>query len=390
MVQRIDELTEEQKAQLPGWAEKWIKIGLTTGEMNFPRFCEGAEECYGFAKIPWPGIVVRVSSPLALSISAPLSALLIEMAEKNSRKTLNVQSVHEVCEAVVTQKVVGGDMRSEVLASVKRAVFETVNSATKGKGSFDVQEAIKAAPDAIRKGWTSYIGGQFWAGGWYWGAAIVSFFRDVCHLELPGDTWDRAMANQKTIESACWWYPHTRFVMVSERPSEIHLEKVENEQGTQHRLHHDSRAAVSWPDRWGVWASHGTRVPQHVIEKPETITIQEIENETNIEVRRVMQEKIGWERYILESGAKLLHTDEFGALYQKTFEDDETLTMVHVTNGSLEPDGSRRKFMLMVHPELRPLLSDGSLGEPQEMTARAAVASTYGLRAEDYEPYVRT
>jgi hypothetical protein len=36
------------------------------------------------------------------------------------------------------------------------------------------------------------------------------------------------------------------------------------------------------------------------------------------------------------------------------------------------------------------MLSDGAFGEPQSLTARNAVASTYGLRGEQYAPEIRT
>lgn len=42
------------------------------------------------------------------------------------------------------------------------------------------------------------------------------------------------------------------------------------------------------------------------------------------------------------------------------------------------------------YAELRPLLPDGELGEPQAMTALNAVASTYGMRGEDYNLAVET
>jgi len=39
-----------------------------------------------------------------------------------------------------------------------------------------------------------------------------------------------------------------------------------------------------------------------------------------------------------------------------------------------------------VHPELRPMLGGDELGEPQELTARNAIASTFGKRGEVYRP----
>jgi hypothetical protein len=63
--------------------------------------------------------------------------------------------------------------------------------------------------------------------------------------------------------------------------------------------------------------------------------------------------------------------------------------MVKVRNSTPEPDGSVKDYFLRVHPQLRPMI-DGGLGDPQPMTARNAVASTFGLRGEEYHPTVET
>jgi hypothetical protein len=64
--------------------------------------------------------------------------------------------------------------------------------------------------------------------------------------------------------------------------------------------------------------------------------------------------------------------------------------MVEVENSTPEPGGERKVYFLRVHPECRPMLRDGSFGERQELTAHAAVASTFGLRAEDYHPHAES
>lgn len=68
----------------------------------------------------------------------------------------------------------------------------------------------------------------------------------------------------------------------------------------------------------------------------------------------------------------------------------EAFTCILCRNSTPEPDGSYKLYSLWVHPELRPLLSDGRFGEPQELTAHNALASTYGERGETYAPAVET
>jgi hypothetical protein len=89
-----------------------------------------------------------------------------------------------------------------------------------------------------------------------------------------------------------------------------------------------------------------------------------------------MIELMGYERYILESGAKLIHSDETGSLYKKEFPDDAPLVMVHVLNSTPESDGSTKKYMLRVPPTM--------------VRARQAVAWTFDIPEQEYRPLVET
>jgi hypothetical protein len=154
------------------------------------------------------------------------------------------------------------------------------------------------------------------------------------------------------------------------------------------RLHSETGHSIKYPSGWGLWHWHGVPVPQFIVERPETITVQSIQKEVNIEVRRVMIERYGQARYLVDSGAKLIHSDEMGELYAAHVPGDEPLVMMKVMNSTLEPDGSRKPYFLRVHPECGPLLANGQFGEPQPMTARAAVASTFGMTADEYAKHL--
>jgi hypothetical protein len=165
--------------------------------------------------------------------------------------------------------------------------------------------------------------------------------------------------------------------------------------GERSRLHSASGPAFVWQDvREHYW--HGVRVPEEVIEAPERITVAKIGAERNAEVRRVMIERYccghevsGAGAYLRDAGAKRLdHDERWGTLWRRDQRDDEAIVMVEVVNRSPEPDGHFRHYFLRVHPELRPLGRNGALGDPQLPTARNAIASTFGLRGEEYAPLV--
>ena len=202
--------------------------------------------------------------------------------------------------------------------------------------------------------------------------AFYEFFERECGLECC----EKLRGMQTAAQHCGWWWPFANAVIITERPRTL----VHDAEG---RLHREDGPALQYPDGWGIWAWHGVRVPQDVIERPETITVEQIEHERNAEVRRVLITRYGQDRYLRDSGAQQLHRDEWGALWRKELAGDEPLVMVQVTNSTAEPDGTYKDYFLRVQPELRPLRDDG-LGEPQELTALNAVASTFGMTGREY------
>ncbi len=141
------------------------------------------------------------------------------------------------------------------------------------------------------------------------------------------------------------------------------------------RLHCANGPAVE-SDIEGLYFWHGVMVPAFVVMRPEWIKVDHIEQETNAEVRRVMIERYGQARYLIDSKAQEIHADSFGKLYRKEIADDESIVMVKVRNSTPEPDGSIKDYFIRVSPDVK--------------TAREAVAWTFGLRSTDYAPEVET
>ena len=390
MPKRIDELTPAQKAKMSEWADRWIEIGLRTGEADWGEFERAAKECYRYAGIPWPDVLVRVSSPIVLAFAAPAASLAIELIRRQPKSPNAVDGA--VGDAVLD--AVGGAVGDAVGDAVRGAVGDAVGGAVGRAVDGAVDGAVRGAVwEVIRRAYGHYLGGQFWVSRWYWGGAFTSFFREICKLDLVGDLWDRGRAYEATMKSACWWYPHKHFVMVCQRPTTIQLELVDPQRQrgwNSHRMHCETGPSVAWPDGWGLWYWHGVRVTQQIVERPETITIKQIDAEQNAEVRRVMIERYGQSRYLIDSGAIAIHSDDWGTLYRKEIADDEPLVMVKVVNSTAEPDGSHKDYFLRIDPQCRPMLADGQFGKPQKLTARNAIASTFGLTGDQYRPVRQT
>jgi hypothetical protein len=188
-------------------------------------------------------------------------------------------------------------------------------------------------------------------------------------------------------QSCHWWWPYEGIVIASERHSVVKIDGAG-------RLHCQDGPAVAYADGYGLWAWNGVRVEREVIEQP--ITVEQIENEKNAEVRRVMTERYGLEKYIQDCGAEEVQKDDFGTLWRKRVPNDEPILMVQVVNSTAEPDGTSKDYFLRVDPQCRPIIRTDDepggrlLGEPQKLTARNAVASTFGMKGAEYRPLIQT
>ena len=183
------------------------------------------------------------------------------------------------------------------------------------------------------------------------------------------DGADGLGAIAEIARSAGWWWPYERVAVLTERPTAVRRDNLG-------RLHHGDGPALSYPDGWSLFAWRGMPIPARVAAQLPQLTVEMIREEDNAEVRRVMLEYFGFERYLRESGAKQLHRDETGVLWRVDMPGDEPLVMVEVVNSTPEPDGTYRTYFLRVPPDTR--------------TARAGVAWTFGLTAEEYDPLRQT
>jgi hypothetical protein len=222
-------------------------------------------------------------------------------------------------------------------------------------------------------------------GLWYSGfASWVSFFRDVCEWEDP--VLEKFEITETLVKSCGWTWWHRNVLAISDRPRAINRD----ERG---RLHSITGPAMLYPDGWAIHAVHGVRVPAWIIEQPKEITVEKIDSEQNAEVRRVMLDRFGVERYVRESGAKIIDecpTDHAiiglrsAKLYRKELDGDEPVIMLDMLNSTPESDGTTKHYMIRVQPDAYGGVKD----------CLAAMASTYRFpdgsllfkRPEDYCP----
>ncbi|WUT33105.1 hypothetical protein OG392_31095 [Streptomyces sp. NBC_00691] len=180
---------------------------------------------------------------------------------------------------------------------------------------------------------------------------------------------DRLEGLAAVAGQAGWWWPYENVTVVCERPVELHRDEAG-------RLDRGDGPALAFADGFALYAWRGMTVPADFLAGLAGLTPERIRDEENAELRRVMLEYHGYDRYLAASGARHEHRDETGVLWRIELADDEDVVMVEVVNSTPEPDGSHRTYWLRVPPTTR--------------TAREGVAWTFGLRPEAYEPLVQT
>ena len=173
----------------------------------------------------------------------------------------------------------------------------------------------------------------------------------------------------RVARQAGWWWPFEKAVVICERPVELHRDEAG-------RLDRGEGPALAFSDGFALHAWRGMPVPAAFLRELAALTPERIRTEENAELRRVMLEYYGYDRYLDESGAQPVHRDETGMLWRIALTDDEDVVMVEVLNSTPEPDGTHRTYWLRVPPTTR--------------TAREGVAWTFGLAEEAYEPLLQT
>jgi hypothetical protein len=153
--------------------------------------------------------------------------------------------------------------------------------------------------------------------------------------------------------SCGWWWPREESCVLTERPVEIRTEPISGSAYGEVRLHNATGPAVVFADGWTVHAWHGTRVPSWVVDTPDA---ERIGWEPNVEVRRCAIENLGWTAFIDQAGLALVgqapDPGNPGAellLYDLPHRPGTAANrLLLAVNGSVERDGTRRKYGLHV------------------------------------------
>lgn len=125
--------------------------------------------------------------------------------------------------------------------------------------------------------------------------SYLTFFRYGLGLRLPEHDayshWEWLAVNFG------FRFLHSKFAMVCDNPELISRE-LHNENGPTHR----------WRDGFSIWHINGVMVDEQIVMRPETQTMDQLEQENNADVKAIRIERYGWLRYVSETGAAVVDT----------------------------------------------------------------------------------
>jgi hypothetical protein len=233
--------------------------------------------------------------------------------------------------------------------------------------------------------------------GWYsWEISwiVTTAFGAAERKDAKVSAWSNPLLD--AFLSGCWvlFWTHDTLYWVA-KPA-VHVEAAAGIR----RLHNDSSAALE-SDVENLYFIHGVMVPAFVVVRPDWITIKHIRNEENAEVRRVMIERMGWDRFCSEAKLKTIHVDELTALFP-------TLPVSESVHADMRVATHYRKGKEMAELleskefkdfQDRPLkfvrITDPSTGEkytlrvwPENRRAYEAVAQTFNMSEDQYKSSV--
>lgn len=366
-------ITPAEKLAMDDIAREWTKIAMRTDPIRPDKIVPAIHALYAAAGMPCKRVVI-VPSPLVMAFAYGAAAWIW-----HSRK--------------------------DTYAATRDATAAATGAATRDAIQHRSIGAARACKDiagargiaCARRWWRTYQGGNMWSPV----CAYYAAMRDVVGLHLP--QFQAYAAWEACAREGAFRIMHEEFCMVSDFPAEIHIDD-------QNRPHNDTGPSHRWRDGWSLYHVHGVRVPADVVESPHLITVERITNEGNAEVRRVMIDRYGAARYLLDSGAKVIARDDYGVLYRQEVPQDEPIVMVRVLNttpesaGSLSQEDAERVFgPQVVQRSLDIMKAIGHLvaSEPRWKeymlrvpptisTAHEAVAWTFGKTPEHYAPSIES
>lgn len=190
--------------------------------------------------------------------------------------------------------------------------------------------------------------------------------REKLNSELAANatelSWDRIQNDSCVLPVYTLHFEHVLFA--GSPPLELHMDDMR-------RLHCTEGPAIKFADGYQIYCVDDRLLGRDYFDEFGFVNAATIQSESNLELRRVLINLYGIDRFLTELGARERQSDEFGTLI-----DSGEYTYVRVVNSTAEPDGHYKEYYLRVPPWMK--------------TAHEAVAWTFDMTEVEYAPSIQT
>lgn len=306
-----------------------------------------ASAASGVWEMVWASIGESVAPSLWAIAEASIGQILLETAYARIREGVTPSLYENIQASILTSvwsnlsNIDGSGIVAPLLQSIWFGIEASVRASFLKENIGRIAESSACAYE--KEGWCA-----------------ICHFLDV-YLE-PNDL--HAFARFNELVSGYWLGKEAAIIV--RRPKRLSRD-------AEGRLHSSTGTCIEYRDGWGVYAWHGVRVPEQVILAPERLSREDFLSERDVEVRRVIQERMG-ERFVSELGGVVLESSPRGTLYEVKLPDDDPEDVARYVQ--VQDASTPRQYFLRVPPTIQ--------------TAAEAVAWSFGLSVEEYWPAQET
>ena len=299
----IEKLTPEQESRIPEFRDKWLKIGLSTQQIDFKKALEIKNIVYRKLLNKKDVPVILMDSPLTAWLATRYLGYLFY--ENQVRNQVEDQVSNQVWDPVWNQvwnqvsnqvenqvwnqvgNQVGNQVKNQVWNQVENQVWNQVENQVGNQVWNQVKDQVE---NQVGNFIMPYFYGQFDSGYF----SFYEFMFNVLKIKNPVE--DLYSSYLKTTECGII-YPCDDFCVISNKPSNILM--------SNGQVHSDGSPAIEYRDGFKVWSLNGVRVPQYLAETPtEKLDLEFFKKEQNADVKAEFIKKYGVQR-MLSLGKKM-------------------------------------------------------------------------------------
>lgn len=407
-------LTKEQEAKIPKYLKTWEKIAFATDRAKWIKADRALKRIYKDSKFKNPKQIFHCQSPAQMIYLAGAAKRVIEgegnfdtdlvsiIPDVNSRPEVYAaasffylycfpNNKHYVKGVSILQtspenpkdalSFFGDSFKLHIISEILKAGFNKrkPDEVLKEIESLELtKEAWNELIKQVRKSSLHYLNSGLLYGlhdaAWL---AVYKFFAVELNMKEETAKFPGLWTLSKV---AGWAIPCDKNGFICDKPCAMEQDENKNP-------HCETGAAIAWTDGFGAYTLHNIHVEARFLLQPETITVKDILAQTNAEIRRVLIEKYGMEKFLKDGEYKEFAKDSYGVLYENPKIDSEDTMglrrLLRLEDSTPDERGVREVYiqsMPVRHPQTQALLD----------TPHNCVCWSFDLPEGAYAPLIET